>query len=272
MKCDRARPLGLAFGLVFGLGLAAAAEAKPAGVVWLDDYGKALQEARASNRMLMYDFYTSWCLFCKNLDREAFVDPRVVELSRHFVTVKLDAEVAKACATRYRPEGFPTVLFATPQGEEILRVSGYRTADQIYAVMKAVHESGPEISENLARAAKDRKDVASREELGRVYLELGLGEPALKYLEQALKVLPAAAKTAPPGEEAAEARVLFLSGKAARLAEDYKKAAKYLQKAADSFPGSPRLKDYYAALAEAFTAWGKKAEAEKVQGLLEKLP
>ncbi len=51
----------------------------------------ALQKKKP--KKIFVDVYTSWCGWCKRMDKVTFTDPAVVEyLNRHFYPVKLDAE------------------------------------------------------------------------------------------------------------------------------------------------------------------------------------
>ncbi|MCI0406535.1 MAG: DUF255 domain-containing protein, partial [candidate division Zixibacteria bacterium] len=64
----------------------------PAEVNWLN-YEDGLKKGRQENKAIFIDFYTSWCGWCKKLDKEVYSDSAVkVVLARHFVTVKTNAE------------------------------------------------------------------------------------------------------------------------------------------------------------------------------------
>lgn len=268
MSCRR-----LVLGFLLGAVAATATlaeDAASAGVAWVEDWGGALKQAKGGDKLLMVDFYTSWCKYCKTLDREAFVDPRVVDLSKDFVCAKLDAEVAKAATMRYAPEGFPTIIFGSPTGDEIIRVSGYRTADQIYAVMKAVHEAGPQIAENMGRLEKNRKDSGAHLALGEIYLALGLPDRAATHFEQSLKAGLPASDTA--DRESDEAHAMHGLARAQAAEKDYKKATKTLDKLLASHPASPECTRYFELLEQVYNELGKPELAAKARAQRESLP
>lgn len=246
-----------------------AGESARPGIAWLDDYGKTLAAAQKDNRPVMIEFYTSWCLYCGKLEKETFGNPEVVSLAKEFVCAKLDADVQKTAAARYEPEGYPTVVFASPKGEEILKVSGFREAGPFLTVMKAVHEQGPRINEYLARIDKSSKDIEAQEGLGRIYLDLGLAEPAEEHLAAALKARPS--NVAKDGEESDEARIQFLLGRSAAAGKDYARAAKIFQKLIDAHPRSPKAPAYYLELGRADAAAGKGARAKETFAKLARL-
>ena len=56
-----------------------------------------LEEAVAANKTnkkkFAIDIYTSWCHWCKVMDKETFTDPAVIEyMNEHFYAIKFDAE------------------------------------------------------------------------------------------------------------------------------------------------------------------------------------
>ncbi len=50
----------------------------------------ALARARAEHRPVMIDFFAEWCAACKELDRETYVAPGVVDEAERFVRIKVD--------------------------------------------------------------------------------------------------------------------------------------------------------------------------------------
>ena len=50
-------------------------------------------KASIGEKMYFIDFYTSWCGYCKKMDRETFTDPTVAKiLNKYFYPVKFNAE------------------------------------------------------------------------------------------------------------------------------------------------------------------------------------
>ncbi|MEW5806865.1 MAG: thioredoxin fold domain-containing protein [Acidobacteriota bacterium] len=269
--------------------LAMANEARASNeILWLEDFGKTLDAAKKDNRLMMVAFYTSWCVFCKKLDREVFTDPRVVELSKEIVCAKLDAEIQRVAATRYRPAGFPTIIFAIPDGTEVFRISGYRTPDEFYSVMKIFKEKGFEISQWHDIIKKNPKETFALKSLGRIYLDLGLSGEAVQYLNNAKKSLTEVAKDAtkkatPTGSsdematneaplniEAERNSISFFLGRAYLGAGEHKKALKIFQGLIDDNPESLELPDYYLELGRVYLFWGKKDKAKEIFASLTK--
>lgn len=230
------------------------------GITWLDDYKTSLDRASEQDRLVMVEFYTSWCLYCGKMEKDTLGDERVVKMAADFVCARLDADVQKAAAARYEPEGYPTVVFATPSGEEIVRVSGFRDADPFVKVMRIVSERGKEISRHMNTLETDPKNFEAREALASIFLDLGLGDRAVEHLNVALKSRDLDAEC--------EERLTFQLGRAAAADEDYRKAVKILKKLIDSDPTGENAPRYYLELGRVYQASGKEDKAREIFTLI----
>src|SRR5438128_12157138 len=95
---------------------------------------EALQQAKADGKLVMIDFYTEWCGYCKKLDETTWKDAKVQAwLGEHAVVVKIDAEREEKLAAKYEVESYPTILFLRPDGSEVHRLDGYVTATEFLA-------------------------------------------------------------------------------------------------------------------------------------------
>jgi thiol:disulfide interchange protein len=100
------------------------------------DFSAALSRAKKEKRLVMVDFYTDWCGWCKKLDKETFGDARVAEALRDVIPIRLNAEKGgEAVAEQYRVRGFPTVIFISGTGEVVEKVEGYVGADEMLKVV-----------------------------------------------------------------------------------------------------------------------------------------
>lgn len=99
-------------------------------ITWIRSYETAVKSARASKKLLLIDFYTDWCHYCKKLEAEVYPNPKVIQFCGQLVTVKLNAErEGKALAQKYGVSGFPTVLYLDAEGGEWGRMPGFLPAE-----------------------------------------------------------------------------------------------------------------------------------------------
>jgi thioredoxin-related protein len=108
------RPLILVLALCLGA-------AGPAGAAEFQyrSLEEALKLAGAENKLVMIFFWAEWCVYCGQLRREVFSDPKVHEVfDRDFLAVSVDIENDPGELSRkYRARSLPTLLFLKPDSE-----------------------------------------------------------------------------------------------------------------------------------------------------------
>jgi thioredoxin-like negative regulator of GroEL len=150
-------------------------------VRWRDDYNRARQEAADTNRPLIIDFGTVNCHWCRQLDATTFRDPQVVTLlNERCVPLKVDAQRSPALVEALKIAGFPTLVYAAPDGRILGFQEGYvegpRLRDQLGRVLAAA--GGP------ARETREQPEVQAAERLaqGRRLIEQGQTDRAVGVL------------------------------------------------------------------------------------------
>ncbi|MCI0329339.1 MAG: thioredoxin fold domain-containing protein [candidate division Zixibacteria bacterium] len=125
------------------------APAWPVEITWLN-YEDGLKKGKLDNKNIFVDFYTSWCGWCKKLDKEVYSDSAVkVVLARHFVTVKTNAESsrrfvlddgkeytdARLAREVFGVQGYPALWFLTSSGEKLTYIPGYIPKDKFVNIL-----------------------------------------------------------------------------------------------------------------------------------------
>lgn len=82
----------------------------------------------AGNKLVMVDFYAVWCGPCKRM--APFVEQVKDEKKKDVTVLSIDAEVQSDISSRYRLEGYPTLIFFK-KGQVVANVIGYQTKEQI---------------------------------------------------------------------------------------------------------------------------------------------
>jgi thiol-disulfide isomerase/thioredoxin len=103
--------------------------------VWLYDFDEGLRAAEVTGKLMMVDFYTTWCGPCKQMDKETFATDRFKKKAEDFVLVKLDAEVEVGLAKKYDVKAYPTVKFIDKNGHKVHEFVGYGGIDHVLGEM-----------------------------------------------------------------------------------------------------------------------------------------
>ena len=107
---------------------------------------EALNKAKAENKLIFMDCYTSWCGPCKMLAKEVFTDPDAAKFfNEHFVNVKVDMEKGEGVALKdkYGVHAYPTLNFINAQGElQHCIVGSMEVEDFLKEAQKAIDGKG----------------------------------------------------------------------------------------------------------------------------------
>ena len=135
-------------------------------------FDEALAAAKKDQKIVMIDFFTTWCVPCKKLDKITWKDESVQAwIAKTAVALKLDAEKEVELAKRFHVEGYPTIVFVNADGQEIAHLVGFmEPADFLKEAASALggkdavtrvkekfagHDQGPMARQAIADALAD---------------------------------------------------------------------------------------------------------------------
>jgi hypothetical protein len=142
------RPLKLAVGLLVvasGAWLALPLVSARGEPRWAPYTPEAIARARADSRPVVIDFYADWCLPCREIDRNTFSDPRVLEETERFALLKADltsfeSQPVRDLRERFEVIGVPTIVFIDGGGTELrdLRLYGFEPPEAFVERLRRV--------------------------------------------------------------------------------------------------------------------------------------
>jgi len=142
----------------------------------------ALELAARENRVVIADFYTTWCESCKKLDKITWRNGKVKAwLKTNAVAVKIDAERNEDAARRYSVRLYPTILILRRDGKELDRLVGCRDADTFLSEVKDALAGRDELTrlrDKIKNSGEEEPDL--RMELGNALAARGRNPEALK--------------------------------------------------------------------------------------------
>ena len=126
---------------------------KPTEIVWMS-YDAGLAKAKAENKHLFVNFTTSWCGWCKKMNKTTFMEAEIIDmLGENFVSVKVDGDskneldidgykITEQNLTRseFMVKSYPTYYFLTPEGGKLGAAKGYQAKEQLSQYLTYVHE------------------------------------------------------------------------------------------------------------------------------------
>ena len=99
-----------------------------------------LDKAKASNKIVFVDAYTTWCGPCKRMSKDVFPQKAVGDVyNTAFINVKMEMEHGEgpSVAKRYGVKAYPTYLFVDGDGNLVHRGLGMISSEKFIALAKA---------------------------------------------------------------------------------------------------------------------------------------
>ncbi|MFI5201314.1 MAG: thioredoxin fold domain-containing protein [Candidatus Kapaibacterium sp.] len=124
-------------------------------------FEEAKQLAAQEHKAIMVDFYTTWCGWCKVLDKNTYSDENVGKVAdAKFIPVKIDAEKGEGIelAKKYGIHGYPTIIFFDEGGKEIDRVVGYEDPSRFLQSLQNAAAGGSSAIIGEVESAKSTTD------------------------------------------------------------------------------------------------------------------
>ncbi|MCX6562491.1 MAG: protein-disulfide reductase DsbD [Candidatus Aminicenantes bacterium] len=119
------------------------------GIQWQPYSEEKLLAAARDGNPVFIDFFTDWCIACKEMDKLTFTDPAVIAASRDFVMLRSNLTtdtdpVIKDLYKRYMVRGVPTYVFLGTDGKEIadVRLVGFEKKRDFVPRLKRALELG----------------------------------------------------------------------------------------------------------------------------------
>jgi thioredoxin-related protein len=173
----------LLLGCLVGMALAGSSS-----INWKKAYAGATAEAKASGKLIMIDFYTDWCGWCKKLDADTYPAPEVVKQADSFVSIKLNAEKDAdgiRLAKKFGINGYPTILFLDSNEKLAYKVVGYEPAKDFAVSMKKASTIRQDTARYKAALKANPNDFNGLVGLAGIEASMGNVEVAAKYLAAA---------------------------------------------------------------------------------------
>ncbi len=138
-------------------------------------FEEALAQAKASNKLVFIDFWTTWCGWCKRLNKDTFSDDTVVAEMKDIICLSIDAEskTGKPIAERFHVKGYPALILLAADGTPEDSIGGYLPPDKFKKEIQRVRSGQGTIGDFKKQVAADKTDLEKRFQLAQKMQELG---------------------------------------------------------------------------------------------------
>lgn len=145
--------LGLLVWAVLFTSFATSGEQSKSSAIEWQEFSKALELAKKQNKIVVVDFYTDWCGWCKRMDKDTYGHADVIKYAKaKLIMSKVDAESQEKTRFKEREltyqqlamglgvRGYPTTMFFDSNGDLLTSISSYLTAEQFMPILEFLSE------------------------------------------------------------------------------------------------------------------------------------
>ena len=139
-----------------------------------------------TDKLVLVDFETEWCVWCDRLDTDTYTDQRVIEFAKkNLISKKIDAEKNNGPQQKkkYRVMGYPTILLLDSEGNEIDRIVGYRPSDEFLNELNRIKNRENTLSDLITRYKQNINNSSVKIDLAEKYILMNLPDSARLLLD-----------------------------------------------------------------------------------------
>jgi uncharacterized protein YyaL (SSP411 family) len=108
-------------------------------IPWFEWSDEAFRVAQEQNKPVMLFLSAFWCRYCQRMDEEAFsTTENIALLKAYFVSIRAENAQRPDIDSRYNQNGWPTLVFMTPQGDPIV-TTNYLPSDNFQDLLLRVY-------------------------------------------------------------------------------------------------------------------------------------
>ncbi len=146
---------------------------------------EAVAGAKSKDSLLFIHFYGIWCPPCNQLEENVYSQDAFKDATKDMVRLMMDADsdVSWDMKSKFKVGGYPTVIIANADLEEIDRVVGYREPGAMQAFITDAKTNKDVPVSMVAQDAPDKTSFGMRRRVGKWHYERGEYEVAEQWLQ-----------------------------------------------------------------------------------------
>lgn len=162
---------------------------------WLNNFQLAQSAAKANNKLILVDFWATWCGPCKRMDMEVWSTADAQKIKQNFIPLKIDIDAEKAIAAQYNIRSIPNLILMDYNGKVIHSYVGYSSKTDLMNFIENIPADASALNSKLLEdldkqdlSLSQAKDIAlAYQDLSKAIKHSALQQSFLQESERYLK-------------------------------------------------------------------------------------
>lgn len=133
---------------------------------WLNDLDAGKSAAIKTNKLVLVDFWASWCQPCTIMDMRLWHDSEMQEISKRIVCVKINVDFDRNTASLFNVTSIPRIIIITANGDIIWEKLGFDNAENFLQIFRAIPGDLGELNKKSMILASRKKDPKANYSVG----------------------------------------------------------------------------------------------------------
>ncbi len=140
-------------------------------VRWVTDLELAQSMALAQNKLILIDFWATWCGPCKTMDQKMWNSEIINEVRDNFIGLKIDIDKNRSMAKKYGVTTIPNVIIIDPAENKYWSQVGFSSPSPYLAILEKLPKYSID-DELVKQEVNGNSDEFSWNQLGIEYQQL----------------------------------------------------------------------------------------------------
>lgn len=142
-------------------------------ILWFRDFQTAQSFAMEESKLILVDFWASWCGPCKDMDSRLWSSEEFKMISENIIPLKIDIDQNREMAIKYKVASIPKVVLINASGEVIYEETGFSNPNKYLNIFIKIPKDVKVLNKSLIPLLENKKNELVYFDIGLAYQELG---------------------------------------------------------------------------------------------------
>jgi thiol-disulfide isomerase/thioredoxin len=138
-------------------------------IYWQENLAQAKESSASSGKLIVMDFWATWCRPCVNMDNELWQHPEMLVVSENFIGLKVNVDFNTTTAMQYNVKSIPKVVIALANGDMVWETLGFSNAESYLKILRNLPTNLSSLYDNINQLKQNDKDPVNNFNTGKEF-------------------------------------------------------------------------------------------------------